>query len=106
MPEKTISLADRVRLAVEASGLSLYAVAKQTGLSEPTVGRIMRPEHWGTPGGLSIETAELVMEMLGFTVTDPPGLDTASPAALATVRRRANGQKRPARKRAAKKAPR
>jgi len=49
------------RKAIEESGLSLYAIAKQTGIDQSQLSRFMRSER-----GLSIKTAERLAAIVGI----------------------------------------
>lgn len=64
MAKKT--LAEQLRQAAHSSGLTAYRIAKETGITEPTIGRFMRGETT-----LSLDNAEKVMNLLGFQVVPP-----------------------------------
>jgi transcriptional regulator with XRE-family HTH domain len=49
------------RKAIEESGLTLYAIAKQTGIDQSQLSRFMRSER-----GLSIKTAEQLAAVVGL----------------------------------------
>ena len=56
-------LLEQVREAIEASGQSRYAISKATGIGQSQLGKIMA----GT-AGLSIASAELLMDYLGYEI--------------------------------------
>ena len=66
MARRTQSIADQIRRAVAAQGLSKYRLAKNTGINESTVGRFLNGK-----GSLSLASAETVMRALGFQVIAP-----------------------------------
>jgi transcriptional regulator with XRE-family HTH domain len=49
------------REAIQKSGLSLYAIAKQTGIDQSQLSRFMREQR-----GLSIKTAEQLAAIVGL----------------------------------------
>ncbi len=58
------TLADTIRRAVDATGLSVYAVAKASGISQPIVHRFMNGER-----GLTLDTADKLCRFLGLRLT-------------------------------------
>ena len=56
-------LLEQIREVIECSGQTRYAIAKATGVSESQMSRVMA----GT-AGLSIESAELLLDYLGYRV--------------------------------------
>ncbi len=60
--KKTIS--DQVRIAIDASGLSRYRIAKELAVSESTISRFMNGK-----GGLSMEYLDRLGLLLGLKVT-------------------------------------
>jgi transcriptional regulator with XRE-family HTH domain len=54
---------DQVRDAVDASGMSRYAICKAIGLSQPTMSRFMAGNS-----GLSMGTLDKLAELLGLSV--------------------------------------
>ncbi len=67
MARKTPSVSQQIRNAVKASGRSWYWVAKETGLSEPTVGRFMRRKV-----DLLLSNAEKIMSLMNMRVVTKP----------------------------------
>lgn len=59
-------ISDQLRDAVANSGMSVYAVAKGAGISEPSLHRFMH----GTRG-LTLETAEKLAEYFSMHLTRP-----------------------------------
>jgi transcriptional regulator with XRE-family HTH domain len=66
MPAR-LSLGDRIRRAAELTGTSGYAIAKETGIGQPTIYKFLRGEH-----DLTLANADLVMRALGFEIIEPP----------------------------------
>ena len=58
---------DQVRDAVEASGMSRYAICKAIGLPQSAMSRFMTGK-----GGLSMDTLDKLAELLGFYVATRP----------------------------------
>jgi transcriptional regulator with XRE-family HTH domain len=56
-------LSDQVRDAVDASGMSRYALCKAIGLNQGTMSRFMKG------GGLSLDTLDRLAEVLGLEAT-------------------------------------
>jgi transcriptional regulator with XRE-family HTH domain len=64
MVKKRVKLSDQVRQAVDASGLSRYAICKELGLAQATMSRFMSGK-----GGLSMGYLDALADMLGLNVT-------------------------------------
>src|SRR5262249_45356605 len=64
MAKKCEKLSDQVRRAVDASGLSRYAVCKALGLSQATMSPFMSRQ-----GGLSMEYLDALAELLDLKIT-------------------------------------
>ncbi len=58
-------LAERIRREIKARGLTGYRVAKDTGISEPAVGRFLNGKS------LTLENAERVLEYLDVEIVFP-----------------------------------
>jgi len=56
------SFTDQIRRAVDASGMSRYAIAKRLGIPESSMSRFM------TGGGLSFENLDALAALLGLRV--------------------------------------
>ena len=56
-------LSDEIRDAVNASGMSRYAIAKALGIAESTMSRFMSGK-----GGLSMEYIDLLADLLGLHI--------------------------------------
>ena len=56
-------LLDQVRTAVANSGLTLYEIAKRTGIAQSSLSRFMRAER-----GLSIESLEMLAPVIGLSI--------------------------------------
>lgn len=54
------STSDRIRDLIEASGVSWYRLAKDSGVSDQSIRRFMREEH-----NLTMASAERVLKALG-----------------------------------------
>ena len=61
--ERRRLLLDQVRDAIEASGLTLYAISKRTGVDQSTLSRFMRSER-----GLSVDALERISELLNLHI--------------------------------------
>jgi transcriptional regulator with XRE-family HTH domain len=61
MGEKPFS--DQIREAIDASGMSRYAICKAIGITQGVMSRFMHGR-----GGLSLETIDKLAELLGLTV--------------------------------------
>ncbi len=64
---KRLDWHDIIRKAVKASGLSLYRVAKDTGMSVAPVQRFMAGEH-----GLTVTSAEKIGRLVGLELRRVP----------------------------------
>jgi transcriptional regulator with XRE-family HTH domain len=53
---------DQVRAAIDASGMSRYAISKAIGLNQSVLSRFMRG------GGLSLDTLDKLADLLGLAV--------------------------------------
>ena len=60
-------LSDEIREAVNASGMSRYAIAKALGIAESTMSRFMSGK-----GGLSMEFIDRLADLLGIHVVVRP----------------------------------
>jgi predicted transcriptional regulator len=60
-------LSDEIRDAVNASGMSRYAIAKALGIAESTMSRFMSGK-----GGLSMEFIDRLAELLGMHIVVRP----------------------------------
>ena len=58
---------DQIRDAVDASGLSRYAICKAIGFPESSMSRFMTGK-----GGLSMDTLDKLAELLGLSVATKP----------------------------------
>ena len=56
---------DQMRKAIKNSGLSLYAIAKTTGIQRPQLSRFMSGER-----GLSIESITAICDLLGLDLVE------------------------------------
>jgi transcriptional regulator with XRE-family HTH domain len=56
-------LSDEIREAVNASGMSRYAIAKSLGIAESTISRFMNVK-----GGLSMDFIDRLAELLGLHI--------------------------------------
>ena len=61
--EKSRSLSDELREAVERSGLSRYSIWQQTGIDQGTLSKFMVGDR-----GLSIESIDKLAELLGLHI--------------------------------------
>ena len=66
--ERRRLLLDQVRDAIEASGLTLYAISKRTGVDQSTLSRFMRSER-----GLSVDALERISELLNLHIVAKKG---------------------------------
>jgi transcriptional regulator with XRE-family HTH domain len=64
MVRRRVKLSDQIRLAVDASGLSRYRIAKELGVAESTMSRFMAGK-----GGLSLANLDLLADLLGLDIT-------------------------------------
>jgi plasmid maintenance system antidote protein VapI len=60
-------LSDEIRDAVNASGMSRYAICKTLGIAEATMSRFMNAK-----GGLSMEFIDRLAELLGMHIVVRP----------------------------------
>jgi transcriptional regulator with XRE-family HTH domain len=58
------SFSDQIRDAVDASGLSRYAICNAIGISQSTMSRFMHHQ-----GGLSMTSLDRLADLLGLSVT-------------------------------------
>ncbi|MCC6971074.1 MAG: helix-turn-helix transcriptional regulator [Phycisphaerales bacterium] len=65
MPKKK-SIDERIRQEIRSRGLSAYRVAKETGISEPAVGRFMNAGKT-----LTLANAEKMLAFLGAEIVFP-----------------------------------
>jgi transcriptional regulator with XRE-family HTH domain len=65
MPERPRSknFSDQIREAVDASGMSRYAICNATGISQATMSRFMHRQ-----GGLSMASLDRLADLLGLAV--------------------------------------
>jgi transcriptional regulator with XRE-family HTH domain len=59
-----VRLSDQIRRAIDASGMSRYAICKEIELSESTMSRFMAGR-----GGLSVEMLDRIGEVLNLNIT-------------------------------------
>lgn len=59
---------DEIRTAIRTSGETRYRIAKETGISQAQLSRLMSGER-----GLSIEALELLADYLGLEIIIRPG---------------------------------
>jgi transcriptional regulator with XRE-family HTH domain len=63
MGKQRVRLSDQVRRAVDASGLSRYRIAKETGIGESTMSRFMAGRC-----GLSLASIDALADLLGLDI--------------------------------------
>jgi len=63
MSKKRLKLSDQVRRAVDASGLSRYAICKALNMDQATMSRFMKGK-----GGLSMVNLDALADLLGLDV--------------------------------------
>ena len=63
MAKRHVAFSDQIRKAIDASGLSRYRIAKETGISESMMSRFMSGH-----GGLSMAYLDRVAALIGLTV--------------------------------------
>ena len=63
MKAKRMGLTDQIRRAIDASGVSRYALCKQIELSQSTMSRFMHGD-----GGLSVEMLDRIGDELGLNI--------------------------------------
>lgn len=64
---KLKKLSDEIREAVNASGMSRYAIAKALGIAESTMSRFVNGK-----GGLSMDYIDRLAELLGLHIVVKP----------------------------------
>lgn len=67
MPKKRLTLTEQIRQAIEASGESRYRIARETGVSEPSLSRFMGGER-----GMNLATLEKLAAFLDIRITIGP----------------------------------
>ena len=65
------SLADLLRELVTESDESIYAIAKATGISQPTLQEFVHGRAGGEPRNMSLDKAQPLMDYFGVRVTAP-----------------------------------
>ena len=63
MARPRVKLSDQIRLAVDASGMSRYRIAKELGTSESTMSRFM-----ASKGGLSMDNLDALADLLDLDI--------------------------------------
>jgi transcriptional regulator with XRE-family HTH domain len=63
MTAKSDKLSDQLRQAIDASGMSRYAIAKAIGLDQSVLSRFMAGKS-----GLAVETIDNIGELLGLRI--------------------------------------
>ena len=63
MPRKPLKLSDQIRQAIETYGQTRYRIAKETGISQPTLSRFMDGSR-----GLPMKTLDRLAEYLGLEI--------------------------------------
>lgn len=63
MAKQPKSLSDQIRDAVDASGMSRYAICNTTGIGQSTMSRFMHRQ-----GGLSMASLDRLADLLGLAV--------------------------------------
>jgi DNA-binding phage protein len=61
-------VAELIREAIRAGGMSRYAISKATGIDQGQLCRFMQ----GQPGGLSFESVDKVLDALGLEIVIRP----------------------------------
>lgn len=61
------SLADQIRAAIKAQGITAYRVAQVTGMHESAVGRFLNNKT----ADLRLKNASAIMALLGFEIIPP-----------------------------------
>ena len=57
-------LSDQIRQAIETCGVTRYRIAKETGISQPTLSRFMSGER-----GLTMKALDKLADFLGLNIT-------------------------------------
>ena len=65
MKKKQTNLEDTLRAAIERSGLSVYRIAKDAGVSQPALCLFVNGKR-----GLTLATASKVMDVLGLEIVE------------------------------------
>jgi len=70
MKRKRLTLNDKVRRAVDASGMSRYAICKASGVKQAAMSRFMAGKR-----GITLTTLDALADVLGLdlVVRKPPG---------------------------------
>ena len=68
---KTPTLADMLRSLVREDGRSLHAIAKDLGLSQPTLYRFVVPDKDGHLADMGIEKAQKLIDLYKIKITAP-----------------------------------
>jgi hypothetical protein len=63
MKRKSMKLTDQLRQIVESCGQTRYAIWKATGISEPTLARLVSGERFLSPDALDILAGYLGLEL-------------------------------------------
>ena len=82
MKKQRVKLSDQIRLAVDASGMSRYRIAKDLGIAESTMSRFM-----ASKGGLSMDNLDALADLLDLDIkarkrvpkSDGSDIDAARP---------------------------
>lgn len=61
-------ISEQLRLAIAESGVSRYAISKETGIAQSTLCKFMQGK-----GGLSIEGIDAIGQLLGLAVVTTKG---------------------------------
>ena len=71
MGNKRLKLSDQIRQAIDNCGQTRYAIAKATGISEPTLSRFMSGQR-----GLPMKTLDKLADYLNLNITTGKGRQT------------------------------
>ena len=63
MSKKRLSFSEQVRRAIRAGDLTVYQIAKETGIDNATFSRFLNGK-----GGLSIEALDALADLLGWSL--------------------------------------
>lgn len=66
-PPRMPALLDELRSAIDSSGKTRYRIAKETGVAQSQLSRLMRGK-----AGMSIENVERIAEFLGLRIVLEP----------------------------------